>query len=890
MALITDPDNLSQGSVTSTSTLTDLVFASSSGVNTTITSSGSDMPALAVNAYFEIRDHSTVGNNGLYQVVTVNSSTASYAVKKIVGSNPANASSEAASMLGATGASTSKSVFFDTALKKIWLFEQGNLSSDGVTLQALYSFIKEEWKNDATLIPHPFPMVAITPEQFEFIDGWQPTDVLTGTIGAEASNTRKLIRTGGWKEYDVNDNVLQEWTGVVTLGTFEDSATDQAYYQFGTDPTDTTAATNFTYNGPVNEPIKVFAETLGPSASLNFNSTSQLTRGSGSWITEGYRVGSKVTIRDAENSGNDGDHTITALSATVITVSGTPFTTNADDDSAVIAYNHKSAIKVFLRVRDGDTNGKTFAQSELSDIGVTTVDNKVFRFPVTNATDLKITETDVNIAADSPYTDIRVRYFDQAYTKDVDSSTDRNFGIVIDVGTHSGVDGSTNSATAVLTSAEGGIVGATVGPAASLDFDATADEITRGSGSWITDGYRIGSNVTVTLAEDAANNGTYRVIGVTATVLSLEANSLTTDNADDDSAVVDDRTYDGGTLTIHEGANAGTYTIGTATGEVTGTTVTKTGGNFGNTLTNQSFTLQRATPIVATAEEIYEKVQYLLRQASDIDATDQTVTGKTADALLTFVGDTLKAGVSLPTNPNGGGSGVIIEGFSSNDTNRLVFVDNLGTERTYPFVAAGTINFNANLVSDGDGYYWMFFQYTERFTNTGFSIGSASGATATITSTTTNLTTELADGDYIALSGFATSANNGIWLLTGTPAGSGPYTVTATKVDGVTVVNESAGPSVSLDKNPINSPDAIIVQDNSDANISGSIGGASVAFTFDYDGNVQGGRTAGSDAVIVIRAIGLDTAQFVETNGTITRATGLSFSVVGGLERNYANA
>lgn len=795
MSLITDPDNLSQGASTS---VPDMVLASASGADVTITSAGNSLPALAEDAIFEIRNHSVTGNNGLYSVTTVNSSTASYDCTKLSGANPTNASSEAATTLGSTG--TPKSVFFDTGLKDIWLIEQGNLSTDGVTLQALYSFIKEEWKTDATLIPNDFPMVAITPEQFEFVEGWEPYD----------DTTRKLIRTGGWREYDSSDNLKREWTGIITLGTFEDSATDQAYYQVGTDPTDTNAGVAFTFNGPVNEPIKTFEETLGPTASLNFNANNQLTRGSGSWITEGYRVGSRVTIRDAENSGNDGDHLITALSATVITVSGTPFTTNADDDTAVVAYNHRNAIKLFLRVRDGDTNGKTYAQSRLADIGVTTgVDNKVFRFPLTNSTDLKITESDSNIGSNSPYTEIVIRYFDQAFSRDVDSSTDRNFGIVVDVGTHSGVDGATTAAGSVLTSTEG--------------------------------------------------------------------------------AIVDDGRYENGTVKIHEGANAGTYTISSGAGAVTATTVTIT-GTFANSLSNQSFTLYRATPVVATAEEIYEKVQYSLRQASDIDATDQVVTGKTADSLLTFVGDTLKAGVSIPTNPNGGGSGVIIEGFDSNDTNRLVFVDNLGTERTFPFVSAGTINFNTNLENDGDGYYWMFYQYTERFTNTAFAISSVSGVTATLTSSTTNLTTELASGDYIALSGFATAANNGIWQVTATPAGSGPYTAAVRKVDGAAIANESAGATVSMDKNPINSPSAIIVQDNDDVAIQGAISSSSVAFTFDYDGNVQGGRTAGSDAVVVIRAIGLGTAQFVETTGVITRATGLSFSVVSGLERNYANA
>ena len=56
-----------------------------------------------------------------------------------------------------------------------------------------------------------------------------------------------------------------------------------------------------------------------------------------------------------------------------------------------------------------------------------------------------------------------------------------------------------------------------------------------------------------------------------------------------------------------------------------------------------------------------------------------------------------------------------------------------------------------------------------------------------------------------------------------------------------------------------------------------------------YDNNVQGGRTSGTNADIVLRAIGLETAQFVEATGTITRATGQVFSLVAALERNYSN-
>jgi hypothetical protein len=687
-------------------------------------------------------------------------------------------------------------VTITTGTRLVTLNIAGNLSNDGVTLQALYSFFKEEWKTDAALIPHPFPQVAITPEQFEWIEDWKPFN----------DATRKLIRTGGWKEIDENDVLQKEWAGIISLGTFEDTA-DQAYFQQGDDPTDTSAAQDFNLAGPVNEAIEIY-DNVTPADDYAFaTGPDTITRTTGSWVTDGYRIGGRVEVSNAEDSGNNGTFTITAMSATVLTVTGVTFTVNANDTTATFAVDHRDKLKLFLRIRDADPNGKTYDDGDLSDIGVTLLQNQVYRFPLSNDTDLKISETDANIDANTPYTQINISYFDADFNMDIDTvDAERAFGIVIDVGTFSGVDAVTNG---------------------------------------------------------------------TVTVTTADAGIPTT-------------TYDGGTLTLHDasagaGADKGNHSVSTASG---GTITLDTA--LTQTESALSFTLQRSTPVVATAEEIYEKVQRELRRAADIDNTAAVVTGKTADELLEFIGDTLEAGDGPPTNPNGGGSGVVILGFDANDTNRLIFVDNTGTSRTFPFVAAGTITFNNNLVTDTAGEFWMFFEYTERFTNTGFGLSGASGPASTLDSSVTDLVAELSNGDYINLTGFATENNNGIHQLTGAPAGTGPWTAAITKTDTETVSNESAGPTVSMDKNPINSPDAIIVKDNSASDIVGAVS-ASVGFDFDYDNNVQGGRTSGTDADIVIRAIGLETAQFVETFGKIIQAVGQSFSVVAALERNYSN-
>jgi hypothetical protein len=731
MPLIVDPDDLNQGQ---SKAVTDTVFtAPGVGADVTVTSAGSNMPALAAGEFFEIRDMANAANNGLFVVVTVNTSTSSYECDKVTATAPVTATTEPSTFLGATGLATEKSIHYDTNARDIYLLEQGNLSVDGVTVQAVYSKIKLDWKADPALIPHPFPAIAITPEQFEFIDDWNPQD-----NAGQSIRTRKLLRTGGWSEVEETTNtLLQQYAGVITLGSFEDETPvtgDKAYYQFGNDPTDTGAAVDFDFTGPVNEVVRSYLWIGALSGETPaFATTSTITRVTGSFITDGFIVGGQVTVLNS--TSNNGDYVLTAVSATTLTVTGTPLTVEAWGTTE-LAVNNRNQFRPRVRVRDADPNGKTFDASDLVSIGITDVNgfnNRVFRFPLSNATDLKIAETDANIAANTPYTEIRIRYLNAAYNREVDSATKRNFGIIVDVGTYSNSNGVSNGTTT---------------------FTSADTEL--GAGEALGD-------------------------------------------------------YTGGSLIIHEGTDQGSHVVsGTPTNPGNVLTIVLTVALTGSE-TDLSFTLQRSSPVVATAEEIYEKVQFQLRQASDIDenGVGDVLTGRTADELLTFVGDSLNVGSSntaLPSNPDGGGTGVFIENFSANDTNRLTFFDNTGVARTFPFVAAGTISFNANLVNDtGPAEYFMFYEYTERFTNTGFSTTAASGSTATLNSSTTDLVAELADGDYIRLSGFAAAVLNGIWVLTGAPAGTGPWTVTMRKINGDTVVNESAGATVSLDKNPIDS-------------------------------------------------------------------------------------
>lgn len=101
----------------------------------------------------------------------------------------------------------------------------------------------------------------------------------------------------------------------------------------------------------------------------------------------------------------------------------------------------------------------------------------------------------------------------------------------------------------------------------------------------------------------------------------------------------------------------------------------------------------------ATLEQIYAKVQYQLRQATDINAsgTAGAKVGKIQSDLLAFVGDTLVTSQS-----------VFIDNIQTADSNRIEFYDDGNTKRTNPYTAAGTMTFNSVLVGAGSSYRLMY--------------------------------------------------------------------------------------------------------------------------------------------------------------------------------------
>jgi len=197
-----------------------------------------------------------------------------------------------------------------------------------------------------------------------------------------------------------------------------------------------------------------------------------------------------------------------------------------------------------------------------------------------------------------------------------------------------------------------------------------------------------------------------------------------------------------------------------------------------------------------TLEQIYAKVQYLLRQGTDINVGGSAGAkiGKIQDELLKFVGDTLVTSQS-----------VYIDDVLSADSNRVEFYDDTNTLRTNPYTAAGTMSFNSPLVGAGSSYRLLFKD----------------------------------------------------------PPGAG---------------------------NDFGESGAITVNDAAGTPITGAITAASIAFTYDYDGNVQGGYTAATDRNVILLGIKPGTGKYVAAEGILSRSKGIALSLVAEADRVYSAA
>lgn len=233
-----------------------------------------------------------------------------------------------AKIIDPTDLNDATEIVINTGAKTIQLVATGNLSAaDGVTGQAVYSKLKQLWKNNATYIKFPFPVVSITEEKFDLVNGWDWAD----------ANTRNYIRDAGWALKDGSNVSQEEWASFITLGSFNNAATQTAYYQ----QSSAGSAVNFVQPGPVNQAVQVYGD-----------------------VTHGN-------------------------------------------------FDYRGYFKAFLRIQ-----GKKYDQYDLiTEQNITSLDYKVYKLPLSNDNDLKITATDIQIDANTdgiadvaPYSGMSITY------------------------------------------------------------------------------------------------------------------------------------------------------------------------------------------------------------------------------------------------------------------------------------------------------------------------------------------------------------------------------------------------------------------------------------------------------------------------------------------------
>jgi len=693
----------------------------------------------------------------------------------------------------------------------------GGSIADGLTKQVLYSFAKEEWHTDAyatvltdDLIKHEFPFEAITRESMEVGGGTAHADWLYFN-----DYTRKKIRTGGWADKNAAATASAEYAGIITLGSLD--ADTQVYYQ---QVSAQNPPVNFTFLGTVNEPI------------------------------------------------------LTYSSATV---------------------DYTTYLKLFARKK-----AKTYVQSEIADIGVTNIEAIVNRFPLSHADDTAISADDAQVIGAAPFRTGASALTGATGACSAISSTIGKFSdgaapftaSALVVGDTLFVTGTQSNAgyftvTSVLTASavyvdttENGIWTDT---GATIDYDVftivRAAEIASNIASALEDGATAaGASATVALFSSTSGDFVTRsvaagdILAITSSTNSLEGvyviasvvngTTLQVDSTDHVFGVTTGNDYivytpgmfleykkEAVTITAHASvhfdavnpAYSSVPTIQRDTGTWTSDSVTRgtvvvfastTSNNLAftvaSTVTTSTITCVPAdstrmtdeiatgasttaydafkrvinnvmyaynwklTGNGATAANCYQFIQHQLRQSTDIDWGAGASRGDVTDLLMSYAA------------PTGSTTNLIIDNINADDTNNVTYVDAAGVSRTYPFVSSFTVNFNANLQSDADAKFWMYY--------------------------TTN------------------------------PSGN------------------------------FSTQNAVEIVDANGSAVVGSVGAAaSKQFTYDYDGNADGGRTPGTDAAFTLVAIGKSTAQYVITTGTITRAKGLSFSMVSNLERNYSN-
>lgn len=792
--------------------------------------------------------------------------------------------------------------------------------ADGVAMQALYSFLKEEWRNNSLsasgedLIKFTFPMISITSEQFE-IGGvsnanWDFADD-SGDGPLAAESPRNLIRTGGWSSINASGQIIEHYPSIVTLGFLETSS--QVYYQLTSSTTD---PNDFVLTGPVNQSIRTL-ETIGGvtatgdknpvsgvNQSVTFTAPNIIDAGATDLHALGFTSGELAQVR--QSVSNNGLFTINASGAGATTMYVTPNVTAEAGVTCLLSPMLDNRDYLVLRVR---TKGKAYGQSEIADIGVTQINTIVNRFPLAETDDPAIVLDDGRLEGDGLAANL---VFQSVDTQDTDTNGD-----FIDPG-----DG-----TITFTS-----TGAT--------FNTGAANNVVGAGQVFA-----GDTVEITGPTNNPNIGVYVVQSVTSdTVLSLfpepgrAIDTATNDGALEFTARTQRRTQEASDGSTADSAAAGLGDFTSAGSDFTTAGVAsgdflriKSGNHQGyykvETVTSSTVLSVNTLGSNSDTTGVEEDGEFGVDSGITFDVVQKgmnlqykRVVGTTISGIDTFSGATFTDAAVDATYVIGGT--VVISGTANNDgtylitdvTGTTVTVvlssdpltsptfnssdDGTGTATTeYGFIRKlGNFDFSFNWKLEGNGAdLAQCFQYLQRQLRltTDIDLGDS-----TFRGDITDLLMTFASPNGVTLNLFIDNVDLGQLNnltqqdINGTSRNF-PFLVALKIAINDNIKNANTSKVVVFfsdqDGTPGNGDEfgttgAVIVQDSNNADMVREDEPTNeITFTYDY---TAGGSV---DVPITIVCITDDTGQYVSTTATLTENNEVNASLVAGLERNYSN-
>ena len=600
----------------------------------------------------------------------------------------------------------------------------GGSIADGVTEQALYSFSKEEWKTDSEgysgddLIRHEFPYEMITPYQAEIGGGlqhnnWDYFDYYT----------RKKVRHGGWEAINGSNTTLEIWSGMVSLGAMDSDA--QPYYQ---QSGETATPVDFEFLGAINEAVQVwdsgfdyqdyfkaFLRKKGKSyASYEVVAEQDLP------LIDNQRYQFPLThlpdpaisAEDGEISGtnpwtnnstaDNGTNGVTTASSSTFSETGQNFqTTVSVGDVLYIAGTGSDAGYFKITSVDSDTQ-LTVDTWELSgglfagDTSLTwTIYSRYILYDAeTPGTDGALADVDGDTGTLTSSTggfngvvsadDMVIIVEDGSDHRGVYKVISQDSDTVLTLDTSDKPFTTVNNIDFYIV--EPGMYfqymwdEISLSATGNLTFhNDNPDQIERASGSWVSDGVEAGD--VIVISGSTGNDGSYTVASVTATELTLVATDELSDYGPEAC-----------TKNVYRG--------------------------FRRTLNGVTYGFAwRLFANDGDLNECYEFHQHQMRQPTDIDFGPGIARGDITDLMLSYI------------DPNAVTTNLVIDDLAATDVNNITYYDATGVARTEKYVAAGTINFNDNLVDDGSAIYHMFFLNDEDGDDLGYDYGTPNAIT-----------------------------------------------------------------------------------------------------------------------------------------------------------------